>query len=859
MGLRLGMKKFSLFICALMLFYGLEAFHIVGGEIEFITIEPGVYRINLIQYRDEAQQQNTEPDPSVTVYIYSNKDNRLVSTHLLPLSSVSEVFYTNPECSIEELQTSRVVYTSVVELEPSGYADTKGYYVEWERCCRNLDIVNVENPGQTGMKYVVEIPPLWKNGKPFINSSPVLLKPLSDYACINQLYYTNFTGTDPDGDSLVYRLVTPLNSSSADALPIPQSKPHIPVYWAEGFSLENTVPGSPPLRITSKGLLTVNPKTKGLYVFSVLVEEWRDQVKIGEVQRDFQMLVREEGCDPPDPPEVGIQIPGNDSFDPEVDVLTYALEDDKCFDFIITNISAGEQITLRAVPVNFDEELDDLFSITQSFINPGQDTLVVQVCAPGCPPIRDGPFIIDLIASDDACPLPQMDTARLTINVEPPPNQFPDFTSFGPGYTINENEVLTLGFTATDADNDSLEMIMYVPGIEDPAEMGLFVEVTRSENGLMEGTLTWDTNCQIYDFSSLKNFQLALLPEDFDICEVENPNVVWLNMGVILPPNTSPEVTLASDHVITARDGDVISFDVLATDLDQDTVNLSLQPLGFQGSGIGVSFEEASGVGSVNSLFQWEVDCSLLDLAEKRTYEFLFIAEDEDRCDEVNQDTVVFTVNLDIPENNRPEMREYADTVLKINVPFEMDISAFDLDAGDSVTIEFLNPSRLPRSESLFFERKTGLGEVTSTLYWTPECSLLDLGEESGFFEISFLAYDDACPVQKQYTMSITFEVRETQELFLGFEPPNVFTPNGDGHNDTYTLTNLTQPRQNLPPDNCDDAFQYISIHDRSGTSVFRSEQRDFVWDGKNVPSGVYYYVIKYDQTQYKGFLQVLK
>ena len=73
-------------------------------------------------------------------------------------------------------------------------AVVEGYYIVWERCCRNLNAVNIVNPLGTGMKYVLEIPPLWKNGRIFKNSSPTLFRPLSDYACINQLYYIEFTG-----------------------------------------------------------------------------------------------------------------------------------------------------------------------------------------------------------------------------------------------------------------------------------------------------------------------------------------------------------------------------------------------------------------------------------------------------------------------------------------------------------------------------------------------------------------------------------------------------------------------------------------------------------------------------------------
>lgn len=855
----LSMKKIFLTTIALLVAFWLHAFHIVGGEIEFITLEPGSYRINLIQYRDEAQDQNPSPDAEVTVYIFSNKTDELISVHTLPFASVTEVAYTFQKCAIDELETSRVLYSSEINLQPQEYADEEGYYVVWERCCRNTTVDNIVNPVQAGMKYVVEIPPLWKNNRPFINSSPTLLKPLSDYACFNQLYYTDFVGTDLDGDSLVYKLATPLNSSSDQPLPIPQPKPHPLITWEDGYSENNMVPGSPPLRISNSGLLTVNPLEGGLYVFSVVVEEWRNKEKIGEVQRDFQMLVREEGCDPPDPPKVGVKIPGDEDFNPMVDTLNYSVEEDKCFDFIVTNIVQGENITLRHVPVNFDEELDDLFSINSSFVGDGQDTLIVEVCAPGCPPIRDGPFIIDLIASDDACPLPQLDTARLTINVEPPPNRLPVLDPLPAGYTINENEVLEVEFRAFDQDMDSMEMKVFIPGVTNPTDRGISLEITESGSGIVEGKLIWDTDCQRYDFSDIQNFQVGLVPEDFDICEVENTDFTFLNLGVILPPNTDPQLSLSTANELFVNEGDRIALDAQVSDQDGDTVRLRLEPLGFDMEALGVSFTDTTGVGEIDSPFEWTVDCNLFANESRRVYEFWFITEDQDRCDATNADTLLLTVNVNIPENNRPQFNTYADTVLEMNVPFELDIIALDEDMGDSVTIEFFNPARLPRSESLNFQSATGLGRARSTLRWTPECSLLDFGTSSTFYDLEFLAYDNGCPIQRLDTIKITFELRETREKFTRFEPPNVFTPNGDGTNDVYTLTNLSKPGSNLPPDHCDDAFEYISIHDRSGNQVFSSTNREFTWDGGNVSSGVYYYVIKYQRTDYKGYLQVLR
>jgi len=75
--------------------------------------------------------------------------------------------------------------------------------------------------------------------------------------------------------------------------------------------------------------------------------------------------------------------------------------------------------------------------------------------------------------------------------------------------------------------------------------------------------------------------------------------------------------------------------------------------------------------------------------------------------------------------------------------------------------------------------------------------------------------------------------VKRTQNIFI----PNTFTPNGDGVNDTWLIKDLDA----YP--NCT-----VSIFNRSGQTLFYLSNYAKAWDGtyngKDLPSGVYYYVI---------------
>jgi hypothetical protein len=833
--------------------------HIVGGEIEFETVEVGLYKITLIQYRDAAQTENQFYENSLAVALFSNKTNERIETFTLALDTITDVPYSNQECSIAKLQTKKVVYFGVFELDPMSFAEEEGYYLSYERCCRNLSIVNIVNPSGTGMKYVLEIPPLWKDGAPFINSTPTLLRPLSDYACMGQFYYLEFTGEDPDGDSLVYRMVTPLNSSAQVALPTIKPKPYLPVSWANGYSLENIVPGLKPLKISREGLLTVNPDQEGLYVFSVMVEEWREGEKIGEVQRDFQMLVI-DNCEPPDPPRVTVSIPERPGFDAQKDTLSFTLSEDKCFEFVVTNLNEGDTISFRAKGVNFDGYLDDVFQFNDERITPGQDSLIVEACMPGCPPVSNGLFLIDLIAADDACPLPQLDTARLMVYVEPPPNIFPEINSpSAKNYVLNQGDSIRLRIDGLDQDLDSVELTLQINGQVDPSSFGFDLEILKSEAGNTEAFLVWRTDCENYDFSELQYFEIGIHAEDKDACMLESPTLEWFTMQVNLPPNTIPVVQPQISDSVAITLGELLEFDVMATDADQDTLDLNLILNGFSAQELGIAFEGVIGKGEVESPFQWDTSCGNLDIVESTTFELRFNSEDRDKCEVANSDEKVIKVYVIIPENTQPEFEFYADTAVRINELFEMDISAFDHDFGDSVTIEFFNPSRLPRSEVIEFKKETGVGSVTSTFRWLPDCSLFDFGENTAEIEIPFIAFDNNCIRSKFDTMAIKFTVVQEIEQFNNFLPPNVFTPNGDGINDVYSLTNLTNASYNLPQDVCDNIFEYFSVVDRNGVQVFYSENREFQWSGLNVETGVYYYFIKFSNSEYKGYIQLLR
>ncbi|MFY8003550.1 MAG: gliding motility-associated C-terminal domain-containing protein, partial [Chitinophagaceae bacterium] len=98
----------------------------------------------------------------------------------------------------------------------------------------------------------------------------------------------------------------------------------------------------------------------------------------------------------------------------------------------------------------------------------------------------------------------------------------------------------------------------------------------------------------------------------------------------------------------------------------------------------------------------------------------------------------------------------------------------------------------------------------------------------------------------------------DTSSVFIKvlepISPPNAFSPNSDGINDTWIIPNL-----NLYP-NCK-----VFVYNRQGQMVFYSAGYNKPWDGnfnsKALPVSTYYYVIQLanDKPTLSGWLQILK
>lgn len=313
--LRLAMGAFQGLLLLVLAPYA-WADHIIGGDISMQGVNGthGLFRLQLNQYWDQTQSQPGNQDKSVRLLIYRKQNPVLIESVTLNLQETLPLTFANEACAeLRKLSFIEARYYDIHQFDPKKYDDPGGYYMVWERCCRNKDLTNVNGTVGVGMVFYMEFPPMVKDGKPFVNSSPDFRLPNGDYICINKPFTFDEGATDADGDVLSYKLVTPYNGyttsqSSTSASDEPRASYPL-VKWAPGYSLSTVIPGRPPLRVDpNTGQLSVRAVSEGLFLFSVECTEYRNGQVIGRVRRDMQLPVVD--CSRNTPPPATVMVNG---------------------------------------------------------------------------------------------------------------------------------------------------------------------------------------------------------------------------------------------------------------------------------------------------------------------------------------------------------------------------------------------------------------------------------------------------------------------------------------------------------------------------------------------------------------------
>ncbi len=280
------------------------------------------------------------------------------------------------------------------------------YKISMEDPNRNYGVINI--PSSVDIPMYVETLLIIS---PFINpknNSPQLLNPPLDEGCVGVPFYHNPGAYDPDGDSLSYKLV-PCKGSQGINIP--------------GYTL--------PMASTSVSINPItgdfywdSPVMQGEYNIAILIEEWRNGVRIGYVTRDMQIIIATCNNHPPkiDPiPDTCVTAGDTIRFN----VHAYSPPPDLRQ---VTLTASGGPFMLANSPAQF-YSISGTPQVNEMFIWP---TL--------CEHVRKQPYQVTFKVLDNGTPVHLADIVSTFIKVNGPAPKNLSAIAFGNNIKLNWNK-----------------------------------------------------------------------------------------------------------------------------------------------------------------------------------------------------------------------------------------------------------------------------------------------------------------------------------------------------------------------------------------------------------------------------------
>ena len=779
------MKRITLSLLAVLFFCFLftgrvSASHYAGCDLTYTCIGGNDYLVTLTFYRDCS---GISAPSSVTIQFQSSCGS--FSSTFQQVGPGVEVTPTCPgqvtTCgggSLYGLQ--RYIYQGQVTMVPCA-----NWTISWTDCCRNPSNT-IQNPTSTDWY----IPATLNNAAAPCNSSPTFTNMPATIICNGQNFCYNHGALDPDGDSLVYSLVSPFQALST------------PVNYMGGYSATNPLPSNPAVNINPvTGDICMTPTANIIAVVGVRVDEWRRvngvPTKIGSIIRDMQINVIT--CNNLLPTLAGIN-PNATQWDPND--TTYAVE--ICLgDTVAFSIFGHDGNTPpNNINITWNSGIPDgSWSVTG---NGTPNAVGHFFWIPSSSEISNVPHCFTATVQDDACPYVGQQTFSYCITIK--------------GINVElhpeEDSLLCMGesyYIYAHGDTNAINFYWYVDGnAATPVNDTTFL---ISSTSLGPGNHT--ISVKVDDGS------MTICPgyDDVQITVVPQPDV---NLG---PPQIA-----CSGQTVTLDAGPGAVY--VWSPGGQNT-----QTIGVTSTGIySVLVDGGQGTrcidtGSVYIRFLQRPNVNL----------------GPDLC--ITQPT---TLDAGFPGFHY--QWNTGDTTQIVNVPYSglyvvtvSELFGHNCDDRDSVVV-VINPvpTLIIGSDTSMCSHHTinlyardiegylDNPNYVYSYYWTlsgaPVSSSRSLSltcVPAGFHEIKLAV--TGCVV--------TDTTRNLETKFCYLELPNIITPNGDDKNDKFEITGIEYfPNSTM------------LIYNRWGKKIFEStnyNNDDQCWDARNLADGVYYFVLK--------------
>jgi PKD repeat protein len=290
------------FACILLLcllpFSG-RAAHIIGGEMTYRFVQEAttagkkIFEFQLIVYRDCSGTGAALDQPArIAIYKVEQGDYTLVTTRSVN-PTVQNVPPIYPLCIDPDNVPSSCVqrgfykFEQTLDVEPG-----VGYLIEYQRCCRTPQIVNLLDPSDFGATYFVELSPeavATGDNSPAFNQYP------PTFICNNFDLESDHSANDADGDSLSYEFYIPWHGGgqSGGGCNSPAPNPPCPppfdlVSFASGYSVNAPMGGNPVVGIDPlTGIMSGRPNLVGQFVVGILVKSYRNGQVFSQIYREF--------------------------------------------------------------------------------------------------------------------------------------------------------------------------------------------------------------------------------------------------------------------------------------------------------------------------------------------------------------------------------------------------------------------------------------------------------------------------------------------------------------------------------------------------------------------------------------------
>ena len=378
--------------------------HIIGGEVSHEYIGNHNYIVELKVYRDCSGIVMTSPYSEIDIRrIDYYGDNMTIIPDLISVADVTGV------CSVEPTICAGVS-NATYGIEEYLYRDTinvpfdissGGVLFEWSICCYPNTLTTLPS-SNTNSLYAYSIAYYHPN---IYNKTPNFKNEVINYTCLgNIINYGNGTN-DIENDSLIFSLVDCPYSYNYTSNPGFLS--FYTFTYNTGYSGTQPFTSQNPITIdTNTGMISFTPTIAEIGPLCVMVEEYRNGIKISEKVRS--VLLNVQNCNNANPSISGFNgIASVSGTTGTTTMMNLNIGQQICFD-IQAYDDMGQNVTLS--------HSDNLTNATYTVSNIGNNPTLT-VC--WTPTIEDvGISIFSVTAEDDNCPTlgKSIQTYKLSVN-----------------------------------------------------------------------------------------------------------------------------------------------------------------------------------------------------------------------------------------------------------------------------------------------------------------------------------------------------------------------------------------------------------------------------------------------------------